>query len=266
LDDKILTSWNALAIIGLADAYRVFQNEEYLKLASETARFISKNMMKEDFRLDRNYKNGRSSINGFLDDYAFTISAFINMYQITFDEQWLHNAKSLTDYVIAHFSDTTSDFFFYTSDLDPALITRKIDNIDNVIPSANSEMAINLFLLGNYFYNDSYLEKSAKMMNAVSGYFDEHISSFVNWFHLAMLKSHNFYEVAIVGKDFANLKAEIEKQYLPHIILMGGASEGSLELLKYKFVEGDTRIYVCKDKLCKLPVSYVGKAILQLSP
>jgi len=264
LDDKILTSWNALTIIGLADAYRAFQNEEYLNLALAGAHFLSDKMMQEDFRLDRNFKGGKFSINGFLDDYAFTIAAFIHMYQVTFNERWLHDAKSLTDYVIDHFSDSSSAYFFYTSDLDPALITRKIDNIDNVIPSANSEMAINLFLLGNYFYDEIYLNKSKAMLQGMMGYFDDHIGSFVNWFQLYMLKTHDFYEIAIVGESYESLKAEMEQQFLPNVILMGGAEEGSLELLKNKLIDGETRIYVCKEKLCKLPVTEVNNAIVQL--
>ncbi|MCL4165997.1 UNVERIFIED_CONTAM: hypothetical protein GTU68_048034, partial [Idotea baltica] len=114
LDDKILTAWNGLAIIGLTNAYRTFQDDSYLKLATTAANFLSEKMMQNDFRLDRNYKNGKTSINGFLDDYAFTIDAFIQMYQVTFDERWLDKAKSLTDYVIVHFSDQESSYFFYT--------------------------------------------------------------------------------------------------------------------------------------------------------
>lgn len=265
LDDKILASWNALTIIGLTDAYRAFQQDEYLELALEGAQFLSDNMMKDDFRLDRNFKNGKSSINAFLDDYAFTISAMINVYQVTFDEKWLFRAKALTDYVLNHFSDSSSAYFFYTSDLDPALITRKIDNIDNVIPSANSEMAINLFLLGNYYYNENYLEKSDAMLHGRTGYIQDHIGSFVNWFQLYIMKSHGFYEIAIVGEDYASLKSEMEQNYLPNAILMGGKKEGNLELLKNKLIDGQTHIYVCKEKLCKLPVTEVGKALLQIA-
>ena len=220
--------------------------------------------MKDDFRLDRNFKDGKSSINAFLDDYAFAISAMIHMYQVTFDEGWLFKANALTDYVLVHFSDPSSPYFFYTSDLDPALITRKIDNIDNVIPSANSEMAINLFLLGNYYYNENYLEKSNVMLQGMTGNIQDHIGSFVNWFQLYIMKSHEFYEVAIVGEDYAILKSEMEQNYIPNAILMGGKNEGDLELLKYKLIDGQTHIYVCKEKLCKLPVTDVGKALLQI--
>ena len=264
LDDKILTSWNALTIIGLADAYRTFQHEEYLNLALEGMQFLSEKMTGEDFRMERNFKDGKSSINAFLDDYAFTIAAMIHVYQITFDEQWLFKAKSLCDYVLTHFSDSASNYFFYTSDVDPPLITRKIDNRDNVIPSANSEMAINLFLLGNYFYDEDYLNKSHNMLQGMTGYIKDRIGSYVNWFHLYMLSSGDFYEIAIVGEHYATLKSEMEQTYLPNVILMGGQDEGSLELLQHKLIDGQTQIYVCKDKLCKLPVREVHAALLQM--
>jgi uncharacterized protein YyaL (SSP411 family) len=265
LDDKILTSWNALTIIGLCDAYRAFQEEDYRILALEAASFLSQKMIKADGRIDRNFKDGDSSINAFLDDYAFTIAALLNVYQITFDEKWLFDANLLASYVINHFGDSNSDYFYFTSDLDPALITRKIDNIDNVISSANSEMAKNLFVLGNYLYDEKFLDRSKRMVQGMSGYIKDHIGSFANWFHVYLLMSHDFYEVAIVGEDYKALKAETEQIFLPFAILMGGDKEGNLELLQEKLNEGHTYIYVCKDKMCKFPVKEVEEAIQQLN-
>lgn len=164
LDNKILTSWNALMLKGYVDAYRVFDNKEYLGIALRNADFIIAKIKSSDGGLDRNYKNGTASINAFLDDYAFTASAFISLYQATFDERWLQEARQLTTYAIAHFYDEDSGMFYYTSDLDAALIARKMEITDNVIPSSNSEMAKNLFVLGQYFYDDEYIRKSEKML------------------------------------------------------------------------------------------------------
>jgi len=94
LDDKILTSWNALMLRGYVDAYSAFGEVTFLKAALKNGEFILKNMMSEDGRLNRNYKNGNSTINAFLDDYAYTIEAFISLYEATFDEQWLYAAKN----------------------------------------------------------------------------------------------------------------------------------------------------------------------------
>ena len=103
LDDKILTSWNGLMLKGLVDAYRYVGNEDYLDLALKNAAFIEREMIKEDGSLYRNHKEGKSSINAFLDDYATVIDAYFSLYEVTFDEKWLDLAKSLLDYSKAHF-------------------------------------------------------------------------------------------------------------------------------------------------------------------
>src|SRR5690606_29366704 len=89
LDDKVLTAWNGMMLQGYTIAYKPFGHPEYLKTALRAGTFILDNMQREDGGLNRNYKNGRSSINGFLDDYAFVISGFVELYQATFDESWL---------------------------------------------------------------------------------------------------------------------------------------------------------------------------------
>jgi len=108
LDDKILTSWNALMLKGYVDAYRAFDEDKFLKAALENADFLLKNSITERGKLTRNHKDGKSSIPAMLDDYAFVISAFIDLYQTTFDEKWLQKAEELTEYTVKHFFDTSS--------------------------------------------------------------------------------------------------------------------------------------------------------------
>lgn len=266
LDDKVLTSWNALAVTGLTRAYRAFKEEKYLKLARNAGAFIAGKMMKEDFRLDRNYKDGKSGINGFLEDYAYTINAFIELYQVTFDESWLKRAKGLTNYVITHFRDERTGFFYFTSDLDPKIITRKIDNLDNVLPSANGIMARNLFLLGTLYFDDGYMKLSTNMLQSVLPQLNEHPAYFTTWFELLLFRRYDFYEVAIVGAEYKRLQNGLTGHYLPNAVYAGGVSEGSLEILKDRLQEGSTWIYVCKEKMCKLPVREVDPAIEMMKP
>ncbi len=264
LDDKILTSWNSLMLKGYVDAYRIFDNKEYLKNALKNANFIKSNFMSKDYRLNRNYKNGKSSINGFLDDYAFTIEAFIALYEATFDEKWLKISNELCAYSIAHFYDEKSGMFYYTSDIDPELIARKMEVSDNVIPASNSQMAKNLFVLGQYFYNDDYLEKSKRMLNNVKETTIENGAYYANWSILMLWFANDPYEVAIVGKDYDIKRKEFDKHYLPNVFLSGGKNEGSLALLENKLIEGQTTIFVCQNKTCKLPVTEVNEAINQI--
>ena len=264
LDDKILTSWNALMLKGYVSAYNVLDDEEYLAIALKNANFIVNNCMEKDGKLNRNYKNGKSTINGFLDDYAFTIGAFIELYQSTFDKKWLNKANELTKYVMEHFYDSENSMFFYTSDLDPALIARKMEISDNVIPASNSEMAKNLFKLGKYFYNNEYLAIANQMINNIKDKARTAGPYYANWDLLLMWMIKDPLEVAIVGEDYLKIRKEFNQYYLPNVLFMGGKSEGSLELLSNKLIEGVTNIYVCQNKSCKTPVSEVKMAIGQI--
>ncbi len=264
LDDKILTQWNALMLKAYVDAYKVFDNEEYLNIALQNANFIMTKMMTENGSLNRNYKDGKSTINAFMDDYAFTIDAFIDLYQATFDEKWLKTAEYLTDYTILHFYNSNSGMFYFTSDEDKALITRKTEVSDNVIPSSNSQMAKNLFVLGQYLFNKDYLSKAKQMLSNVAKNTITGGAYYANWDILMAWYVSSPYEVAIVGDNYELLRKEFEQHYLPNVFLSGGKIEGDLEILKDRKVPGKTMIYVCKDKMCKLPVDSVNDALEQM--
>ncbi|MDX2189194.1 MAG: thioredoxin domain-containing protein [Bacteroidota bacterium] len=146
LDDKTLASWNGLMMNGLIDAYRAFDEENFLQMAIKNGNFIIQKM-KNGSGLWHTFKDGKASIMGFLEDYAFVIQAFINLYEATFDEHWLVQAKLLMDYVLENFIDTEEIFLFFTDKNAEKLIARKKEIYDNVIPSSNSTMAINLWQL-----------------------------------------------------------------------------------------------------------------------
>ncbi len=168
LDDKILTSWNALMARAYAYSYQAFAESRIPGNSFEMLPISWKpDAIGDDLQMTRNYKNGKSSIPAFLDDYAFTISAFIELYRSTFDEKWLKKAEALTDYTLEHFLDEQTGMFFYTHDQHSNLIVRKKEISDNVIPSSNSEMATNLFQLGTYLYREDLLQISRKMLQTV---------------------------------------------------------------------------------------------------
>lgn len=261
LDDKVLTAWNGMMLRAYVVAYRVFGNGDHLNVALKNARFLQKNMRKEDGGLYRNYKDGKSTINGFLDDYAFVISGFLELYQATFDEQWLYEADKLMVYVMDHFYDTSTGLFYYTSDLDPALVARKMEIADNVIPSSNSEMAKNLYMLGQYFYRDDYLEKSGQMLHNVKADALENGPYYANWDVLLAWMVYPPYEVVILGADWEQKLQQWNQHYLPFVFFSGGESAGSLELLEDKYIPEATMIYVCQDKVCLKPVETVPEAL-----
>ena len=265
LDDKTLTSWNALMLKGYVDAYRVFNDQKFLDVALKNAQFIMNNMTKEDGGLFRNFKNGKSNIEAYLEDYAAVSDAFISLYEVTLDEKWLKNAKQFTDYTFDHFYDEESKMFFFTSNNERGLISRKVETDDNVIPSSNSIMANNLFKLGHYYSNKHYADNAKVMLNNVKENVISYGSGASNWLNLYSNYLGEYYEVAIAGPDAKQKLKELNAIYIPNKLIVGSTTESNLPLLAYKYNENETTIYVCIDGACKLPVTETEKALKQLS-
>ena len=261
LDDKTLTSWNAIMLKGYTDAYRVFGNDDYLAIAEKNANFIVNNQLREDGGLYHNYKNGKSSINGYLEDYAATIDAFITLYENTLDEKWLTTAKGLANYTFDHFFDSASNMFFFTSNEDASLVSRSIEYRDNVIPASNSIMAKNLFKLSHYFDNEHFSATAMTMLNNIKPEMQEYPSGYSNWFDLMLNYAQPYYEVAIVGADAKQKIEKLNKTYIPNKLIAGSTSENNMPLLENRYNPNNTLIYVCVNKACKLPVSKVKDAI-----
>ncbi|MFC2112182.1 thioredoxin domain-containing protein [Bacteroidota bacterium] len=264
LDDKILSSWNALMLRGYVDAYTAFNDQKFLDAAVRNAEFLLQNAISESGEMTRNHKEGKSTIHGFLDDYAFTISAFIGLYQATFDERWLSTANKLTAYSMEHFHDQNSGMFFYTHKEHSKLIARNMEISDNVIPGSNSEMAKNLFILGHYYYNEDYLRISEQMLANVQEDMQKNVFYFSNWAILELNFINKPYEVVILGDEYGSFQKELNNKYMPDAILSGGKQEGDLALHKNKLQEKQTTIYVCRGKMCKLPVITVSQALEQI--
>ncbi|RBQ02901.1 thioredoxin domain-containing protein [Pedobacter miscanthi] len=259
LDDKCLTAWNGMMIKALADAATILNHNLYYERASAAASFILNNLKSEKGRLYRNYKNGKASITGFLDDYAFFIEALIALYEYDFDEKWLDEAKLLTDYVIANFSDADSPMFFYTSAESEDLIARKHEVMDNVIPASNSTMAQNLAKLALLFDIDLYTEKAAAMLAAVQPKIKTYGSAYSNWAIQLLNEIYGINEIAITGLETDVVKLELSGHYIPNKITLGG-TKSNLPLLKGK-QSNETKVYICRNKVCQLPVNTVEDAL-----
>jgi uncharacterized protein len=263
LDDKILVSWNALMLQGYLDAYFALGESEYLNAALRNGNFLAKSLLRDDGRLLRNFKDGHASINAFLEDYAFLSRAFIHLYQATFDVGWLEKAKAMTDYVIAHFSDTETGLFFYTPAEAQDLIMRRIETADNVLPSSNAVLAEVLFFLGEYYSNNDYSVKSKSMMKKIAPAFTTGGPYYARWANLMGLMTYKPYEVAIVGTNALEKSKLMQSHYLPTTIYMGGHEE-NLPLLENKSVANRTIIYVCRDRICKSPEEIPERALRQM--
>jgi uncharacterized protein YyaL (SSP411 family) len=259
LDDKCLTAWNAMTIKGLAESAEIFNDPHYYVLAKKAADFILANLQTADGGLFRNFKSGKASISGFLDDYAFFIEALIALYQSDFDENWLQEAKRLADYVLLNFEDSESPMLFYTASSGEGLIARKHEIMDNVIPSSNSAMAQNLQKLGLLFDEQSYTDKAAAMLAAVHPQIKTYGSAYSNWAIQLLNEIAGTNEIAITGTDIREIKTELNKHYIPNKVVLGGTNS-QLPLLKDKR-SIETKIYICRNKACQLPVTTVEEAL-----
>ena len=261
LDDKTLSSWNGLMLKGYVDAYLTFGEPHFLDVALKNANFILDKQKRKDGGLNHSYKKGRSTINGYLEDYAFVIDAFLKLHEATFDVKWLKEANALMAYSIAHFYDQESGMFFFTSDEDPALIARKMEVNDNVIPASNSAMANNLFLLSHHYDNKDYKEMALKMLNNIVDKIESYPAGYSNWLNLVLSQVYPFYEVAIVGKKAEIKSIELHQTYVPNKMLCGAKKESTLPLLANRYSKRQTRIFVCENKVCQMPTEESAEAL-----
>jgi uncharacterized protein YyaL (SSP411 family) len=261
LDDKILASWNGIMLKGLTDAFKAFGDLSFLDTAIKNANFISEKLIANDGALWRTCKNGKTAIPAFHDDYALVADAFFNLYQCTFDEKWLTLCTRLIDYTFTHFYEKAKNIFYYTANYHKAIITRKAETIDNVIPASNSVMANLLFGLGHCLGNEEYIKVAKGMCTTVKNAMTSYPSGHSHWGVLMLHNWCGFFEVAITGPDANKQRDAINTQYLPNKIILGASNTSALELLKEKFIGDKTLIYVCENKTCFAPVSSTEEAI-----
>lgn len=249
LDDKQLAAWNALMLKGCVDAYRVFEEPRFLEMALDNARFLSEKLI-EGPRIWRSYKGGDRRINGFLEDYAFCIDAFVALYQVTFDEQWIEKAGAFVDHVFAHFSDPESGLFFFSSDEDPPLAARKRDTADDVIPSAISALAHSLHTLSAFSGRMAWRHRAERMMQQVQEGLLNTPSWHANWMLLALRSVFPDFDIAVTGPDALANRFAVGRRYYPQRSFAGAEAASDLDILQHRF-KGVTAFYVCEGQSCR---------------
>lgn len=250
LDHKQLTTWNALFMKGLVDAYRTFGNAHFLDLAGGIANFIEEHCC-QNGRLLHQPSDHNRTILGFLDDYAFTIESYIALYEATFEEKWLEKAKSYLEIAISQFFDDQEAIFYYSSSDAEVLIARKSEIMDNVIPASSSTIVRSLFKLGVLFDNSRYTEIADRVFANVFPHIKSYGSAYSNW-AIQLLELHfGVWEIAITGDEGQAWRKELDQYYVPNKITLGG-TKSSLPLLEHKNTV-DARAYLCQKKTCSLP-------------
>jgi uncharacterized protein YyaL (SSP411 family) len=264
-DDKVLTSWNAMAIAAFAEAGRAMQEPAYVEAAEACAAFIWASLRDGDGRLLRSWREGAAGRPGFADDHALLASALLTLYETTFDLRWFEAARSLADVLLDRFVDRERGGFFQTADDAERLVVRPKELYDNATPSGNSAAAEVLLRLAGLTGDDRYGAAAEGALGLVAGVLDRAPTAF--GYALSALDRYlgPGREVAIVGDpDLAETRALIRAVtggYRPNVSLAVArpddtAAEGLVPLLRDRtLVEGRPAAYVCERFACRLPVT-----------
>jgi uncharacterized protein len=255
LDDKRLTSWNALMISALAEAGAVLERPEYLDAAARCADFVIGSLRAGDGRLLRTWKQGQGKLNAYLEDHAYLLEALIVLYESSFDPRWFAEARALADTLIERFADERNGGFFETSADHEQLVARRKDLEDHPIPSGNASAAYGLLRLAALSGEARYEEHGASVLRLLHELAAKHPQAFGHTlqaidFHLSAVK-----EVALVGDELRPLERVVRRRFRPHLVLAGGAADGVPLLQDRRPVDGRAAAYVCEHFACRAPVT-----------
>ncbi len=261
IDTKILTSWNALVVKAFADAWQATGDRHFLDSAIRTGRFIRDNLINEDHSVRRSLK-GR--IPGFLDDYAFTADAFLALYEAGFEEEWLAMVEKLLEKILEDFYNIQTGMFYFASATTADSVVRQSEVADHVLPSSNAVLASLLLRASKHFDDDVFRRIARQMINNVMPYVQKSPAFFPEWAGLLLQMKREPAEIVITGPDCLEIRQKFTQKYLPGVLFAGAREKSEYPLFRDRFVPGSTRIYVCHDGSCRLPVSTVKEALNQL--
>lgn len=270
-DDKILTSWNSLMISTYAKAYAVIGDEKYLRIAEKSVGFIKDKLSLENNRLKVRYRDGDSYGIGHIDDYAFYIWALLEMYESTFQVEYLKEALGYCKSMIAFFFDEKQGgFFLYAKDAEQLLFRPK-EVYDGAIPSGNSVAAYVLVRLAKITGESKLEELASLQLNFIAGNISEYPYNYSFSLIAILFALYPSKEIVIVVEDKKSYK-EIQKlkrdYFTPNvaITLKDTANEGTLgeiaEFTKdYELKNNETTIYVCENQACLAPFHDINKLV-----
>jgi uncharacterized protein YyaL (SSP411 family) len=268
LDDKIIAAWNGLMISAYARAAQVLDDSRYLEMATRAATFLRSSLYEEKSRLlYRNYRGGRSDIEGFADDYAFVIQGVLDLYEASFDIKWLKFAIELQKTQDRLFFDEKNGGYFSTSGKDQSVFLRMKDDNDGAEPAASSVAALNLLRLSQFRDDKQMGERARKTIDAFAttlSHFPSAMPQMLVALDYSLSKPR---QIVIAGKKGAPetkaLLTEVRRHFLPGTIMLladGGEGQKFLgetneAIRAMSLVDGKPAVYVCENFTCKAPVT-----------
>ncbi|GAX88922.1 thioredoxin domain-containing protein [Effusibacillus lacus] len=264
-DDKILTAWNGLMIAAMAKGAQVLGDKRYSDAARKAAEFILAKLRREDGRLLARYREGEAAFPAYLDDYAFLIWGFLELYEADFDLKHMETALSLTEEVNRLFrDDTNGGYFFYGSDSEQ-LIARPKEIYDGAIPSGNSVMTLNLLRLARLTGNQQYEKLAERQFEAFSGNVKAYPPGYSHMLMALQFAVYGSKEIVIAGdpdaEDTKKMLEAVRKTFLPNAVVVLNPMGKEAEVVnQFPFVEGKTAkdgkatAYVCENYSCLSPI------------
>ena len=260
IDDKIIISWNSLAIVALIDAYESLKNNDYLVLAKSMFEELKDNSFRKN-KLIHTYKENQFQ-EGVLEDYAYLSKASMRLFQATGNESYFDFSKNITDNALELFDDDQSDLLRYSNNNE--LFTKVISVDDGVLPSPNSIIAEQLFNIGHIIFDDKYLNLSDKMVSSVKDIINGNINSYSVWANNILNRVEPFFEIAVIGPNANSVTDDITNYFTPNTIVVQSKIESDIPLFIDRYFEDETYIYVCQNKTCQRPETNINLALEQV--
>jgi hypothetical protein len=264
LDDKILTSWNALMITAFAKGYRVTGDAKYLSAAKNCVSFIETNLL-DDAKLLRTYKNNIAKIDGYLEDYSYFANALLDLFEIEPESKYLNLAVKLGHHLVDHFWDSESSSFFMTSDDHEKLIIRPKSNYDLSLPSGNSVSCFVMLRLFHLTQEEKFLKIATQIMESQAQIAAENPFGFGYLLNTIYTYLQNPIEITIINSENSEICDFLYSKFLPESIMVAINNKSQLEnLSKFSFFAGKsfsdkTSVFVCRNFTCSLPLESIGE-------
>ncbi len=265
LDDKVLTSWNGLALAAFAEAGRVFGEPSYVAVAERNAAFVRAEMWR-DGRLLHTWKDGRARVDGLIEDYTYYGLGLIELYRATGNLDHLYWAAELLEVVVARFRDPEGGGVYESASDAEQLILRQKPLFDAASPSGNGAAALLAFWLGRYFGRPDWEALAREVVALTSDHLVQAASGFGSVLQVVDLLLAPPREIAVVGDAAARapFERELAGRYLPAVLLAPADGEG-LPVLEGRAVDDGAAVYVCENLVCNLPATSVAELVAQLA-
>ncbi|MEL0120684.1 MAG: thioredoxin domain-containing protein, partial [Opitutae bacterium] len=269
-DDKVLTDWNGLMIATMARAGTVLGDELYIKAARRAADFVLGTLRREDGRLLKRYRDHSAGLPAHLEDYAFLIYGLLNLYEATFEANYLEEAIDLNDLALKHFWDAKDGGFFMTADDGEKLLVRHKEIYDGAIPSGNSIAAMNLLRIARMTGRSELESKALAVMSAFSLDVERNPSAYTQLMQALDFAVGPSIEVVVAGElaksQTQALVKALHKDFIPNKVILHrppGENASIVKIAPYTENQepdddGATLVYICRNYACKKPVSAVN--------